>query len=179
MARIEPIKTARLQLNPVAPTDAAGIFETRSDPDYGKYTGVPQCKSIAEAKAYIQRLLSGFEDGTCFFWSIRLLESYAGSVCLWKISPDGQEAEIGYDLLKRFRGLGLIREAIPGVLDFAFNRAGIKKVLAIPCVENVKSVAALEAAGFFKASQEGLYARYEIWPDLHFKQAIKQLNSSI
>ncbi|MDR1643317.1 MAG: GNAT family N-acetyltransferase [Clostridiales bacterium] len=169
MARIEPIKTGRLELNPVKDSDAPGIFETRSDPDYGKYTGIPTYQSMEEASSYIQRLLGGFEDGTCFFWSIRSNGSYAGSICLWNISPDGREAELGYDLLKKFRGMGFIQEAIRGVLDFAFAKAGMERVMALPCIENIKSVASLESAGFFKVSQEGLYARYEMWPELYYK----------
>lgn len=59
-----------------------------------------------------------------------------------------KNAELGYWLAEPFWGNGILSEAIPQILDFAFKTYDITRVLARPFGSNKASQRVLEKAGF-------------------------------
>ena len=63
-------------------------------------------------------------------------------------SAQNRRAEVGYLLDRRYRGKGLMSEALRSVIEFAFNDLGLHRLEADTDVENIASLALLEKIGF-------------------------------
>jgi ribosomal-protein-alanine N-acetyltransferase len=68
-----------------------------------------------------------------------------------------QSAIIGYSLDEEHEGLGLMHEALKGLVDFGFEVLGLHRVQACYRPENVRSARVLESVGF---EREGLARGY-------------------
>jgi RimJ/RimL family protein N-acetyltransferase len=63
-------------------------------------------------------------------------------------SLEGAVLSLGYLLAPDHHGLGLMTEAVGGLVDFAFRYTDIEALTAVVMVENVASLRVLEKAGF-------------------------------
>lgn len=145
------LETDRFILRKVNKSDAKNIFEIRSDETYSKLTGVKRYESVEEAEAYVARVEGMIDRNEAILWSIDMKGTgeYIGGICLWNISDDKTQAEIGYDLLKKHRGNGYIQEAIGAVCRYAFDVLKLDRIVAEEVrVENIKSIKVLERYGF-------------------------------
>jgi len=142
--------TDRLILRRLVPADADGIFALRSNTEVIKYTGIKQYTSIDEAKAYIGRIDRDLEQNKSIMWSITLAASktFIGSICFWNITEDETCAEIGYDLLPAFHGMGYMQEATKAVIRYGYEGMKVDRIVADLCTDNIKSVKILERNGF-------------------------------
>jgi len=68
-----------------------------------------------------------------------------------------QSALVGYSLDCEHEGLGLMREALTGLVEFAFGKLRLHRLQASYRPENVRSARVLEALGF---EREGLARGY-------------------
>jgi RimJ/RimL family protein N-acetyltransferase len=67
----------------------------------------------------------------------------------FKGPPDpGGTVEIGYGILPERRRLGLAREAVDGMIGWAFGRESVTRVIAHTLTELTPSIRVLESAGF-------------------------------
>jgi ribosomal-protein-alanine N-acetyltransferase len=67
----------------------------------------------------------------------------------FKGPPDqGGTVEIGYGILAERRRLGFAREAVDGLLGWAFGRGSVTRVIAHTLTELTPSIRVLESAGF-------------------------------
>jgi ribosomal-protein-alanine N-acetyltransferase len=123
----------RLTLN-----DAESIYKIRSDLSIAKYLDRPICRSIHEAEEFINKINDGVEKDGVFYWTIREKgkEEIAGTICLWKIAYEKGNAEIGFELLPEHQGKGIMKEVVPGVINFAFNILGLKTIEGEVAKEN-------------------------------------------
>jgi len=145
------LQTERFTLRKLNKSDAKSIFEIRSDETYSKLTGVKRYETVEEAEAYVTRIEEAIDKNEAILWSIDMKDTkaYVGGVCLWNISDDKTQAEIGYDLLPKHRGNGYIQEAIKAVCNYAFEVLRLEKIVAEQVrVENIKSIKVLERYGF-------------------------------
>ena len=145
------LQTERLTLRKVNKSDAENIFEIRSDEAYSKFTGVKRYETVKEAEVYVTKIEGMIDRNEVILWSIDMkgTNEYVGGISLWNISDDKTQAEIGYDLLPKYRGNGYIQEAINAVSNYAFEVMKLHKIVAEHVrVENIKSIKALERYGF-------------------------------
>jgi ribosomal-protein-alanine N-acetyltransferase len=145
------LQTDRFILRKLNKSDARNIFEIRSDEEYSKLTGVKRYESVEEAEGYIARVEGMIDRNEAILWSIVMKgnNEYVGGICLWNISDDKTQAEIGYDLLPKHRGNGYIQEAIAAVSRYAFDVLKLDRIVAEEVrVENIKSIKVLERYGF-------------------------------
>lgn len=145
------LQTERFTLRKVNKSDAQNIFQIRSDEAYSKFTGVKRYETLEEAEMYVARIEREIDRNEVIFWSIEMKDTkeYVGGICLWNISEDKTQAEIGYDLLPKHRGNGYIQEVISAVSSYAFETLKLDKIVAEHVrVENVKSIKVLERFGF-------------------------------
>lgn len=92
---------------------------------------------------------------TIIFWK----EQFAGMLALHRIDKQNKRAEIGYWVNHDFQGNGLIGKAMRPFLKHAFANYDINRIDLIVGVENKRSIAVAEKAGFIK---EGLLRQYFI-----------------
>ena len=85
--------------------------------------------------------------GKWFTFALELKETRAliGHVALKML--DDQQAEIGFTLARGFHGKGLAFEAAASVLDYAFTKLKLHRVIAIADCDNERSIALLHRLG--------------------------------
>lgn len=144
------LETERLVLRSLSLNDAEEIYQLRSDVEVAVLTGRALCVSIDDALAYLGKIESLINKNECILWAVSSKEAPAliGVVCFWNFDIPKGTIEIGYELLERFQGKGIMGEAIVRILKYAFDVMGVKTITAFPSGENSSSVRLLEKLGF-------------------------------
>ena len=144
------IKTERLILRQLTITDDKEIFALRSDPDVEKYLERPKTETIDDARAFISNINVGIKNNDWIFWAICLDDNpeLIGTICLWNISPRDSKAEIGYELLPRYQGKGIMQEAFMEVIRYGFDEIQLDLIEAVVHRDNFKSIRLLDRNGF-------------------------------
>jgi ribosomal-protein-alanine N-acetyltransferase len=140
------LKTERLTLRPLQLSDDHQIFALRSNESVNRYLGRKPSASIDDARKFIQAIV----ENQSFYWAITLdgADELIGTICLYNLSNDHQSAEIGYELLPKFQGRGIMQEALAAVIDFAFQYLNLNLLEAYTHYENQSSSRLLEKLDF-------------------------------
>jgi len=146
------LKTERLTLRQLAINDDKEIFALRSDEQVNKYIDREPSKTIEDARNFINKISESVRKNESHYWVITLTNSnnFVGTICLFNFSIEKDQAEIGYELLPAFHGQGIMQEAIPKVIAFAFDVLGLKSIEAYSHLENKSSIRLLEKYNFIK-----------------------------
>lgn len=145
------LQTEKFILRKVDRSDAKYIFSLRSDQSYADFTGIKRYETMEEAVSYVQRIEREIEKNEVLMWSIEMkaTKDYVGGICLWNLSTDKAQAEIGYDLMPEYRGHRYLQEAIRAVSRYAFEVLKLNRIVAEEVrVDNVRSIKVLERYGF-------------------------------
>jgi ribosomal-protein-alanine N-acetyltransferase len=139
------IPTEKLILGPVELSDLQNMYEIRTNSQVAKYINRDINKSLEDIRQFIETVRKND-----FYFTIKTKEcnKFIGTITLWNIDWSKKYAEIGYELLPRFQGKGLMSEAVKGILDYAFNEAGFQHIEAYTHHENIASRKLLEGIGF-------------------------------
>lgn len=145
------IETQRLTIRRFQATDKAAFLAYRNDPDIARYqnweafTDEQATQLIREMETLpfglpgqgfqiaVEHKASGTLVGDCY------------------LQVDGQEerqAEIGFTFSRSFQGQGLATEAVSAVLDYAFCRLALHRIVAITDSRNAPAAALLERLRF-------------------------------
>ncbi|HUK51877.1 MAG TPA: GNAT family N-acetyltransferase [Candidatus Binatia bacterium] len=150
MTRIA-LSTARLDLAEWEPGDARGLRPIATDPEVMRHIsgGVPW--SDEQIQEFVQRQMRhAAERGFCL-WKLLLREhAMAGEVaglCGLQPLPGTDEIEIGWWLARELWGQGLATEAARAALQFAWQTAGLTRIVAIARPENRASRHVMEKLG--------------------------------
>ena len=73
--------------------------------------------------------------------------------------PSSHRAELGYWLIKNYRGLGLAAAGVEVIVRFGFEELGLQRIEATASTLNLASQQVLKKAGF---TREGFLARYHL-----------------
>lgn len=144
------LTTARLHLRQLVKTDDESIYKLRSDERVNKFIDRPKQISIETAQAFIFNINDGIATDKWIYWALCFKDekNLAGTICLWNFSDDKTEAEIGYELLPKFHGRGIMDEALKSVIEFAKEKLRLKKILAFTHKENESSTKLLQRNNF-------------------------------
>jgi [ribosomal protein S5]-alanine N-acetyltransferase len=148
------LKTDRLILRQLEQNDADLIFEYQSNKENFKYVDMPIYKSVDEAENYITRMNSGVAKNQWIIWAIadRPTNKILGTICIWNLSLEQLQGELGYGLYPGNVGKGIMTEALNKVVEYGFNSIGLKVIEACTNSLNRKSIALLEKNKFSKTS---------------------------
>lgn len=157
-------------LRPLALGDAGALYAIRADADAARFTGVPAYTNLAQAQAYIARVMQGHLTGACYFWAIAPPEGgeMLGGICLWNPAADKSTYDVGYELAVVARGRGLMTGVLQAVARFAFEELGMQALLADPHADNTSSRRLLKRCGFAFVKQvprqNGPHCLYRLAP---------------
>lgn len=156
------LHTERLVLRQPLPNDAERNFLLRTDERVMAYIGRPRPNNVQEAAAMLELLEHDRNAGTRLGWIIALPEDPAmiGTIGLYKLEPEHQLAEVGFQLMHEQWGNGLMREALTAVTRFAFDELGAHRVEARTDPRNTRTRALLERCGF---TLEGVLRESYYW----------------
>jgi len=148
VVQMNELHTNRLILRPLAPSDSNELFVARSDDEVMAHWDRPPDAKPAETAAVTGILLAEMRSGTSIYWAIRRSEDEAFvGVCDLSEIRQGESADVGFMLLRKFWGLGFGGEVIRCLLSRAKSLA-LKRVTARIHCENVRSKLLLLRAGF-------------------------------
>jgi len=138
------LETERLVLRPPEAEDADALAPMYADPDVMRYVGDGRTFTPEETARSVQRMMDGWEaDGFGLFTTVRKDgDEIIGRVGLivwnpetWQVkraNGDGPtELEVGYTLGKPYWGQGYATEAAGAARDYAIEKLGAKRLIAL------------------------------------------------
>jgi len=145
--------TERLTLRQLSITDQQDIFVLRSDAEINKYLDREPSKTVEDAINFIKKVNNNIKNNNSIYWVISLTDSktFVGTISLFDFSNEKNSCEIGYELMTKFQGLGIMKEAAKAVLDYAFHNLKFKKVIAFTHPNNHNSSKLLIKLNFIKS----------------------------
>lgn len=149
------LTTERLTLRQLSIDDQQDIFDLRSNPDVNKYLDRKPCNTKEEAINFIDKVNENIEKNASLYWAITLTDTkaFVGTICLFDFSGEKNSCEIGYELMRKFQGQGIMNEALQVVIDYVFQSLGFKKILAFTHFENLNSTKLLTKFNFVKSPE--------------------------
>ena len=145
LAQYPIVETERLLLRPVTLDDAEAMFAYASDKDNTRYT-FPTNQSLEETKNNIAQFYLANHLGR---WGIELKcnGKFIGTIDLHKIDSVLKKAAIGYIINKKYWNQGLTTEANRAVIELAFEKIGMNKLVALHDKANPASGKVMEKSG--------------------------------
>lgn len=166
-------KTDRLILRGIKSNDIFGYSEILSNAETMKLFGGPTLGSDLEMINFVQQMQKEREKNISFFWSIvpKIEKEFAGFVRLMNYESmyfdssyqsmgdykdssefrkyiDRKGWEIDYALLERYRGNGIMTEAVTTILNFAISE-GLSPIYAkVNSMENLATIKVLQKNDF-------------------------------
>lgn len=148
------IETERLQLRPLRTIDARAIAEKIDSYEISKNLArVPYPYHLSDAEEFLE-------------WALQLDDRSAFRAISLKQHPDDliglisfdwmeakQQAELGYWLVQKHWGKGLMTEAVCAMVEFAFTHANLESLSSCYFNENPASGKVLARAGFTATGQ--------------------------
>ncbi len=154
------LHTPRLHLRSLSAHDWALFLTLHSDPDNLRYVCDPLSRAQIEER-FTSRLPRWDLDSThwlCLVIRDRESGEDLGLTGLRISDRDAAEAEVGYLLAPGHQGRGVAAESLRGLMDYARQHLGIKRLVATVTDGNVASCQVLEKCGFvFLRRDEGAF----------------------
>ena len=149
------IETERLILRPIVEEDAPALFAIFADPQLMVYWSMPPFTALEQAEALAREIGALWRSRTLLQWGVTRRErgGVIGTVTLSQWSRSHRRAELGYILARAHHGRGYAREAVAGVLRFAFETMDLHRVGADTDPENERSIGLLRSFGFTREGQ--------------------------
>jgi len=144
-------KTNRLTISKVTLKDAPFFLELMNTPNWIKYIGDRNIKTLKEAETYLKNgILKSYETLGYGFYKVALKPNpnTAVGICGLIKREELNIPDLGFALLPQHEGKGYGYESSIAVLEQARNEFGITKVGAITLEVNTNSIKLLEKLNF-------------------------------
>ena len=144
------LQTDQCKLRQLNKGDAGKVFEIRSNVEVAKYLDRPLAKTINDGLVFIEKINEGITRNALIYWGITKKEEQEiiGTITLWQISKGGLKAEIGFELLPKFQGVGVMKEVVEEVIRFAFEEMKLTVIEGGVDPSNIKSIKLMKRFGF-------------------------------
>ncbi len=158
--RTPTLKTRRLRLRRILPTDAEAVFRYCSDPAVTRYVTFETHRSLGETRKILRRLEGERRRTGAPHWAITLRRSgeLVGLCGFLPLESKHRRGEFGYWLGRPHWGKGYATEAVGALLAFGFRGMKLNRLQARVVVRNRASARVLEKAGM---RCEGLLRQFE------------------
>lgn len=155
MNRLPEIETARLLLTELKSDDIPDIVRYASNERISDYTvNLPHPYAERDAVYWINLAHQGLKAGTHYIFAIRLKgdRRFVGGIGL-TVERRFNRAEIGYWMAEPFWGKGLTTEATEAIIEFGFEKLGLKKLTSSHLAKNPASGRVLQKSGLTKEGE--------------------------
>ena len=156
------ITTERLRLRALSPVDVPALAAIFGDPEVCRFWSHAALTDAGAAQKLYDHIAKCFAERSLFQWGIAERDSDAvvGTCTLAALSSEHRRAELGFALARASWGRGLIAEALPALVGFAFETLDLHRLEADVDPRNQRSIRAIERLGF---KREGyLPERYHV-----------------
>jgi [ribosomal protein S5]-alanine N-acetyltransferase len=143
------IKTNRLLLRQFVDNDIENVFKGLSHPKIIKHYGI-NFDSIEATKEQMSWFADLEKDGTGMWFAVCSLDNntFYGAGGLNSLSQEHKKAEIGFWLLPDFWGQGIMKEAMPLICDYGFDKLGLHRIEGFVEAENTNCKKAMAKLDF-------------------------------
>ena len=87
------------------------------------------------------------QDQDNYHWGLEYNGQVVGRVKITEISPRDNYMQLAYDIGPSYRNLGLMTEAVRGVIDFLFREAGVHRIYGQCRAHNIASARVMLKVG--------------------------------
>jgi ribosomal-protein-alanine N-acetyltransferase len=155
------LETERLLLREQNPEDAKAVFALFSEPAVTQFHNLDTFTDIEEALRLIERQTKRFESGSGLRWGIvRKRDNTLIGSCGFTWNKQTNSAEVGYELASSSWRQGIMTEALRTILQFGFDKIGLRFVVAQVMLDNIASKNLLEKLGF---QSQGILKQHGFW----------------
>jgi ribosomal-protein-alanine N-acetyltransferase len=149
------LTTERLTLRQLSIDDQNDILALRSDTEINQYLDRQPSTTIEDAIYFINKVNDNIKLNNSLYWAITLTltKTFVGTICLFDLSEEKNSCEIGFELMTKFQGQGIMKEATQAVIDYAFQTLKIKNILAFTHCDNQNSTKLLTRLNFVKSTE--------------------------
>lgn len=168
------LETGRLIIRRFRPDDLDSFVAYRADPDVARFQSW-RSFTRADGLEFIVEMARRHPDtpGEWFQFAVELKANSAmiGDCALHPFADRRTGAEIGFSLASAYQGHGYAREALAGLLDYAFGALKKSRIEALTDAHNTKSIAVLERLGFVRdaAMREPVEYKGEVCSEFLFQ----------
>ena len=142
------LETPRLRLLPWHEDDWLQLKPIAQDPEVMRYISDGQPWPDERIREFVARQVAGVEAlGFCFWRLIDKNTQEMVGFCGLQPMVDTQDIEIGWWLARARWGKGLATEAAREAMRDAFERTGLRRIVAIAQPENLASIRVMEKLG--------------------------------
>jgi len=143
--------TERLTLRKLSKNDSEEILQLRSDTEINKFLDRRPSKTLGDALNFINSIIEN-ENDAAFYWAITKTGEgqLIVTICLFDLAGNLSKCEIGYELLTKYSGQGMMTEAVKKVVEYAIETLGIKAIDALTHQSNLNSTKLLQKLHFKK-----------------------------
>ena len=143
------LETERLILRHATEDDAPFMLELLNDPAFLRFVGDRGVRTLEDARRYIrERHVEAYRRNGFGFYLVELKETGAPVGTCGLVRREGlTDPDVGFAFLPDYRARGYGFESARAVVDYARERLGLKRLLAITSPDNDASGALLGKLG--------------------------------
>ena len=143
------LETERLLLRQFSTDDVDFILRLLNEPSFLQNIGDRGVRTLADARSYILRVpVASYEQNGFGLYLVVLKEDGASiGMCGLIKREQLEDVDIGYAFLPAYWSKGYALEAAMAVKEYARDRIGLKRLVAITDPENQASIRVLEKIG--------------------------------
>jgi len=141
---------ARVRLRDFRVSDSDDVFAYASDPIVTGYAGWRPHRSPYDSSLYIQNCLADSWSPITFAVEHVIDRRVIGVVDIRAISRLWAVGEIGYTLARQYWGKGYNLEAGTLLMDYGFERLGMRRIRAVCDTDNRRSYRTMEKLGMIR-----------------------------
>lgn len=144
-------ETTRLIISKIALKDAGFFLELVNTPNWLKYIGDRNLKTVKDARSYLKNgTLKSYTDFGFGFYKLQFKKGTNKTigVCGLLKREQLEDVDLGFAMLPEYEGMGFGYEASVAVIKMAKETFNLKKIVAIAQPNNTNSIKLLEKLGF-------------------------------
>ncbi|WP_431122307.1 GNAT family N-acetyltransferase [Flagellimonas flava] len=152
------LKTERLLISPISPTDLEKIHELHSLPETDQFNtlGIPE--NIEETEQIINDWIAKNNNGESRHFTLKIESAvngeFIGLIAMNLGPPKFRSAEVWYKLHSNFWKQGYATESLHKLLEFGFSELHLHRIEAGCAVENLGSIRVLEKVGMIREGRK-------------------------
>jgi [ribosomal protein S5]-alanine N-acetyltransferase len=142
-------ETNRLRLREFSKEDAPFILELLNTPNWIKFIGDRNVKTIEDAREYASnRLITSYHRFGFGLYMVQLKDDTPIGMCGLVRREALEDVDLGFAFLPEYTGLGYAKEASSAIIELAKKKVKTKRLVAITMVDNSNSINLLRKLGF-------------------------------
>jgi RimJ/RimL family protein N-acetyltransferase len=146
-----PLSDGVICLEPLEERFIPEFDRLADDPDIVRFTRVPSSPAAGFASAWVDRYVSGWDDGSRAGFAILSQEGeFLGMVAIVELDLAGRQGEIGYMVAPAARGRGVAGRALRLIAEWALGQLGLERVELRISSDNGPSLRVAERLGFVR-----------------------------